>query len=406
MALIMFVSFFLFHLVCSLYFFNKFSNCISYYTHIFSWDRRLGPVHDLWRNGTEIHEDGTYMTDIITREALRFIGEHRAEPFFLYLPYNAPHYPMEAPKKWMDMYEGMETNRRPYAAMISCLDDSIGQIVAKIKELGLLEDTLFLFASDNGPSNEVRTKVDPKGPQPGSSGPSRGSKFSLLEGGIRMPFIAAWKGRIRPGTVSDEPAIAMDILPTIAEAVFARCISAVRDERVAASKILRGPRSQRWRGIETNKAIAAIRKALYASKVCSYAQGFALMREAGNEYGWSLDFGEIAMIWRGGCIIRARFLHKIKDAFDRDPALPNLLLDPYFQKIVEGAQKSWRLVVSTASQLGIPIPAFSSALCYFDSYRRPRLSANLIQAQRDYFGAHTYERLDKPGSFHTEWLAD
>jgi len=194
--------------------------------------------------------------------------------------------------------------------------------------------------------------------------------------------------------------------PTIAEAVFARCISAVRDERVAASKILRGPRSQRWRGIETNKAIAAIRKALYASKVCSYAQGFALMREAGNEYGWSLDFGEIAMIWRGGCIIRARFLHKIKDAFDRDPALPNLLLDPYFQKIVEGAQKSWRLVVSTASQLGIPIPAFSSALCYFDSYRRPRLSANLIQAQRDYFGAHTYERLDKPGSFHTEWLAD
>ncbi len=196
--------------------------CISYYTHIFSWDRRLGPVHDLWRNGTEIHEDGTYMTDIITREALRFIGEHRAEPFFLYLPYNAPHYPMEAPKKWMDMYEGMETNRRPYAAMISCLDDSVGQIVAKIKELGLLEDTLFLFASDNGPSNEVRTKVDPKGPQPGSSGPFRGSKFSLLEGGIRMPFIAAWKGRIRPGTVSDEPAIAMDILPTIAEAVGAQ----------------------------------------------------------------------------------------------------------------------------------------------------------------------------------------
>ena len=196
--------------------------CISFYTHIFSWDRRLGPVHDLWRNGTEIHEDGTYMTDIITREALRFIGQHKAEPFFLYLPYNAPHYPMEAPKKWMDLYEGMETNRRPYAAMISCLDDSVGQIVAKIQELGLLEDTLLVFASDNGPSNEVRTKVDPKGPQPGSSGPFRGSKFSVLEGGIRMPFIAAWKGRIAPGTVSSVPAIAMDVLPTIAEAIGAK----------------------------------------------------------------------------------------------------------------------------------------------------------------------------------------
>ena len=195
--------------------------CISFYTHIFSWDQRLGPVHDLWRNGTEIHEDGTYMTDIITREALRFIGEHKAAPFFLYLPYNAPHYPMEAPKKWMDLYEGMETNRRPYAAMISCLDDSVGQIVAKVRELGLLDDTLFVFASDNGPSNEVRTKVDPKGPQPGSSGPFRGSKFSVLEGGIRMPFLAAWKGRIQPGTVSDEPAIAMDILPTVAEAIGA-----------------------------------------------------------------------------------------------------------------------------------------------------------------------------------------
>jgi 6-phosphogluconate dehydrogenase len=194
--------------------------------------------------------------------------------------------------------------------------------------------------------------------------------------------------------------------PTIAEAVFARCISAIKDERVAASKILRGPRSQKWTGIERKKAIAAIRKALYASKVCSYAQGFALMREAGKEYGWDLDFGEIAMIWRGGCIIRARFLHKIKDAFDRDPALPNLLLDPYFRKIVESSQKAWRLVVSTASNLGIPVPAFSSALAYFDSYRRARLSANLIQAQRDYFGAHTYQRIDKPGTFHTEWLAD
>jgi len=192
--------------------------------------------------------------------------------------------------------------------------------------------------------------------------------------------------------------------PTIAEAVFARCISAVKDERVAASKILKGPRSQKWKGISRKRAIEAIRQALYASKVCSYAQGFALMTEAAKEYGWKLNFGEISMIWRGGCIIRARFLQKIKDAFDRNPELANLLLDPYFQKIVEGAQKSWRLVVATATQLGIPVPAFSSALGYFDSYRRARLSANLIQAQRDYFGAHTYLRTDKEGVFHTEWL--
>ena len=192
--------------------------------------------------------------------------------------------------------------------------------------------------------------------------------------------------------------------PTIAEAVFARCISGVKDERVAASKILKGPRSQKWKGISRKRAIEAIRQALYASKVCSYAQGFALMREAGNEYGWKLNFPEISMIWRGGCIIRARFLHKIKDAFDKNPDLPNLMLDPYFQNIVEGSQKAWRLVVSTACNLGIPVPAFSSALAYFDSYRRARLSANLIQAQRDYFGAHTYLRTDKPGVFHTEWL--
>ncbi|MFP4056748.1 MAG: NADP-dependent phosphogluconate dehydrogenase [Candidatus Brocadiia bacterium] len=191
--------------------------------------------------------------------------------------------------------------------------------------------------------------------------------------------------------------------PTIAEAVFARCVSAIKDERVEAAKVLKGPRSEKWKGIGTKKAVNAIRKALYASKVCSYAQGFALMREAAEEYGWDLKFGEIAMIWRGGCIIRAQFLQKIKDAYDRDPELPNLLLDPYFRDVVHRSQKAWRQVVSTASQLGIPIPAFSSALSYFDSYRRERLPANLIQAQRDYFGAHTYERVDKEGTFHTEW---
>ncbi len=191
--------------------------------------------------------------------------------------------------------------------------------------------------------------------------------------------------------------------PTIAEAVFARCISAIKDERVAASKELKGPRRKNWK-TDPKKAVNAIRKALYASKVCSYAQGFALMAEAKEEYGWDLDFGEISMIWRGGCIIRAHFLQRIKDAFDENPDLPNLLLAPYFKDIIHKSQNAWRQVVTTATELGIPVPAFSSALAYYDSYRRERLSANLIQAQRDYFGAHTYQRVDKEGTFHTEWI--
>jgi arylsulfatase A-like enzyme len=203
-------------------YFGHHYGCISYSTHIFSWDPKLGPVHDLWRNGREVHEDSQYMTDLISRETLRFIGEKKDKPFFLYVAYNAPHYPMEAPKKWMDMYAGMEPNRQPYAAMVSCMDESIGKVVAKVRELGLLDDTLFIFASDNGPSDEARTKVNPEGPRPGSSGPFRGSKFSLLEGGIRMPCIASWKGHIEPGTVSDEPAIAMDVLPTVADVTGAK----------------------------------------------------------------------------------------------------------------------------------------------------------------------------------------
>jgi len=204
-------------------YFGHHYGCISYTTHIFSWDQKLGPVHDLWRNGKEVHEDGQYMTDLITREALRFIAEKKGGPFFLYVPCNAPHYPMDAPEKWMKMYEGMEPNRRPYAAMVSCMDDSIGQVVARLRELGLLGNTLILFASDNGPSDEVRTKLDPKGPRPGSTGEFRGSKFSLFEGGIRVPCVASWPGHIEPGTVYDAPAIAMDALPTIAAAAGARC---------------------------------------------------------------------------------------------------------------------------------------------------------------------------------------
>ena len=189
--------------------------------------------------------------------------------------------------------------------------------------------------------------------------------------------------------------------PTIAEAVFARCISAAKDERVAASNILSGP-SATYSG-DPKDFIESIRQALYASKICSYAQGFALMTAAGKEYGWKLNFGEIAKIWRGGCIIRAQFLHRITEAYERDPNLANLMLDPFFKDVIEGAQEPWRHVVASAARLGYPIPAFSSALAYFDSYRRDRLPANLIQAQRDYFGAHTYQRTDKEGTFHTEW---
>jgi len=189
--------------------------------------------------------------------------------------------------------------------------------------------------------------------------------------------------------------------PTVAEAVFARCISAIKEERVVASQSLRGPAPQ-YSG-DREAFIEAIREALYASKICSYAQGFALMREAGKEYAWQLDFGEIAKIWRGGCIIRARFLHRITEAYRRDRNLANLMLDPFFKGVLESAQEPWRHVVGTAASLGLPVPAFSSALAYFDSYRHDRLPANLIQAQRDYFGAHTYQRVDKEGVFHTEW---
>jgi 6-phosphogluconate dehydrogenase len=192
-------------------------------------------------------------------------------------------------------------------------------------------------------------------------------------------------------------------LPIITESVFARFISAMKDERVKASKLLSGPAVKPYEGDRTH-FIEAVRRALYMSKICSYAQGFAQMKAASEEYNWNLQYGNIAMIFRGGCIIRAQFLQKIKEAYDRDPALPNLLLDPYFKEIVENYQQSLREIVATAAMRGIPVPAFASALAYYDSYRMETLPANLIQAQRDYFGAHTYERIDKEGIFHTEWL--
>ena len=191
--------------------------------------------------------------------------------------------------------------------------------------------------------------------------------------------------------------------PTVAEAVFARCLSAVKDERVAAEPLLSGPETS----FEGDKAafVEAIRDALYCSKICSYAQGFQLMREAQDEYGWKLNFGEIAQIWRGGCIVRAAFLQKITEAYERDTDLANLLLDPYFRDSIANAQANWRKVVATAAEQGAPTPTFASALAYYDGYRCSRLPQNLLQAQRDYFGAHTYERTDEERGkfFHVDW---
>ncbi len=192
-------------------------------------------------------------------------------------------------------------------------------------------------------------------------------------------------------------------LTLIGEAVFARCLSALKDERHKASKMLKGPRAT-FKG-NREKFVGDIRKALYASKIISYAQGYQLMRAAAAEYGWNLNYGGVALMWRGGCIIRSLFLGKIKKAFEKNPGLENLLLDPFFKRAVSRNQTSWRRVVTTAAKIGIPMPTTSSALTFYDGYRHDRLPANLLQAQRDYFGAHTYERVDKPRGefFHTNW---
>jgi 6-phosphogluconate dehydrogenase len=189
--------------------------------------------------------------------------------------------------------------------------------------------------------------------------------------------------------------------PTINAAVESRIISAYKDERVAASTVLFGPAVQ-YKD-DRDELIQAMRKALYSAKICSYAQGFTLLKTASEEYDYDLKLGEIATIWRGGCIIRAKFLNRIREAYERNPDLPNLLLDPGFKADVESGQEALRFVIKTAVENGIPCLAFSSALAYFDAYRTARLPANLTQAQRDYFGAHTYRRVDKEGVFHTEW---
>jgi len=209
-------------------------------------------------------------------------------------------------------------------------------------------------------------------------------------------------GQKGTGKWTSESALELGVpAPTIVEAVLARGLSALKKDRVEASAHLSGP-SPAFDG-DKKAFLDAIRGALYCSKICSYAQGYALMAAAADEHDWQLNFGDVALLWREGCIIRARFLERIKEAFERQPKLTNLLLDPFFKNVIDENQTNWRLVVSEAIRLGIPTPAFSSAIAYYDSYRRERLPANLLQAQRDYFGAHTYQRIDKEGVFHSSW---
>jgi 6-phosphogluconate dehydrogenase len=221
-------------------------------------------------------------------------------------------------------------------------------------------------------------------------------------GGFLVDAVLDRAGQKGTGKWTSDSALELGAPVTaITEAVFARYLSAMKAERVAASGVLGGPTSvlsgpkDQW--------VRAIHDALYASKVVAYAQGFDLMRIADAEYGWHLNPGEIATIWRGGCIIRAKFLNRIKEAYDREPSLQNLLLAPFFADIVNRTQTNWRKVVTAAVDTGTPTPAFCSALAYYDGYRRERLPANLIQAQRDLFGAHTYERVDRAGVFHSQW---
>ena len=191
----------------------------------------------------------------------------------------------------------------------------------------------------------------------------------------------------------------------VTTAVFARVLSGMKAARVRASGVLSGPAAKADVG-DRKQFVEQVRQALYASKICSYAQGFVQLQVASKQFGYELKFGDCALLWRGGCIIRAQFLDRIKEAFDEQPGLENLLLHPYFREAVLKAQGAWRNVVITATRLGIPLPAFSAALTYYDGYRSARLPANLLQAQRDYFGAHEYQRIDREGKFHTEWLQE
>jgi 6-phosphogluconate dehydrogenase len=224
-----------------------------------------------------------------------------------------------------------------------------------------------------------------------------------LTGGYLVDYILDTAGAKGTGKWMSQLALDLGVPSTlVTEAVYARCLSAMKEPRVRASKVLKGP-AAKFRGDRT-KFIEQVRQALYASKICSYAQGYVQMQAAAVEHKWPLKFGEIALLWRGGCIIRATFLERIKEAFDAKKPPENLLLAPYFRSALRKAQTSWRNVVTTAVRLGIPTPAFSAALAYYDGYRSENLPANLLQAQRDYFGAHTYNRTDREGVFHSDWL--
>ena len=225
------------------------------------------------------------------------------------------------------------------------------------------------------------------------------------DGRYVLDYILDTAGQKGTGKWTAEAALDAGIpLTLITESVYSRSLSAQKEERVAASKVLEGPRPARFSG-DRAALISALQSALFASKVVSYAQGFALMRAAAAENGWDLNYGNIALMWRGGCIIRSVFLGKIKEAFDADPSLANIMLAPYFRQKLASAQAGWRQVIALAVENGIPVPTLSAALSYYDGYRSERLPANLLQAQRDYFGAHTYERTDRPRGefFHTNW---
>lgn len=230
------------------------------------------------------------------------------------------------------------------------------------------------------------------------------TKYDAETGKPMVDVILDSAGQKGTGKWTSQSALDLGVpLSIITESVFSRFISAMKEERVAASKVLKGPDAPAFTG-DRKAFIEAVRQALYASKICSYAQGFAQMRAASEEYNWDLKYGSIAKIFRGGCIIRARFLQNIMEAYDRDPGLKNLLLDSYFNGVVDNYQQSWRQVIAEAVTRGIAVPSFASALAYYDSYRTERLPANLLQAQRDYFGAHTFQRVDKEGSFHFNWM--
>jgi 6-phosphogluconate dehydrogenase len=222
-------------------------------------------------------------------------------------------------------------------------------------------------------------------------------------GGFLVDLILDKAGAKGTGKWMSQLALDLGVPSTlVTEAVYARCLSALKTERVRASGVLKGPDlASHDRPAEF---IEQVRQALYASKIASYAQGFVQLAAAAKEQDWPLDYASIAMMWRGGCIIRARFLERIAEAYRAQPDLENLMLAPYFTDALATAQKAWRHVVATAATIGVPVPAFMTALAYYDAYRHASLPANLLQAQRDYFGAHTYERTDKPGTFHSEWL--